>query len=140
MGVKVTIDQSAVNNLKKAADEAAKAALLAVEAEVKDTVPLDSGALQGDFSVNTIEEGKRYALSNSTVYSRYLYYEKLMVGSSSGKAFADKGERKVIAQPERKLKFRHGRRGHWFEPYLTGDKKDFVTETFKEKYKERAKL
>lgn len=140
MGVKITINQSAVNNLKKAADEAAKAALLAVEAEVKDTVPLDSGALQGDFSVNTIEEGKRYALSNSTVYSRYLYYEKLMVGSSSGKAFADKGERKVIAQPERKLKFRHGRRGHWFEPYLTGDKKDFVTETFKEKYKERAKL
>lgn len=140
MGVKITIDQSAVNNLKKAADEAAKAALLAVEAEVKDTVPLDSGALQGDFSVNTIEEGKRYALSNSTVYSRYLYYEKLMVGSSSGKAFANKGERKVIAQPERKLKFRHGRRGHWFEPYLTGDKKDFVTETFKEKYKERAKL
>lgn len=140
MSVKVTINQSAVNNLKKAADEAAKASLMAVEAEVKDTVPLDSGALQGDFSVNTIEEGKRYALSNSTVYSRYLYYEKLMVGSSSGKAFANKGERKVIAQPERKLKFRHGRRGHWFEPYLTGDKKDFVTETFKEKYKERAKL
>lgn len=140
MGVKITINQSAVNNLKKATDEAAKAALQAVEAEVKDTVPLDSGALQGDFSVNTIEEGKRYALSNSKEYSRYLYYEKLMVGSSSGKVFANKDERKVIAQPERKLKFRHGRRGHWFEPYLTGDKKDFVSETFKEKYKERAKL
>lgn len=140
MGVKITIDQTAIKNLKKAADEAAKAALLAVEAEVKDAVPLDSGALQGDFSVDTIEEGKQYALSNSTLYARYLYYEKLMVGSSSGKAFADKGEKKVIAQPERKLKFRHGRSGHWFEPYLTGDKKDFVAETFEKEYKERAKL
>ncbi len=140
MGVKITINQSAISKLKKAVDEAAKAALSAVEAEVKDTVPLDSGALQGDFSVNTIDEGKLYALSNSTLYSRYLYYEKLMVGSSSGKAFANKGERKIIAQPERKLKFRHGRRGHWFEPYLTGDKKEFVAEKFKEIYKERAKL
>lgn len=140
MGVKITIDQTAIKNLKKAADEAAKAALSAVEAEIKNTVPLDSGVLQGDFSVNTIEEGKQYALSNSTLYARYLYYEKLMVGSSSGKAFADKGENKVIAQPERKLKFRHGRSGHWFEPYLTGDKKEFVAEKFKEEYKRRTKI
>lgn len=49
-------------------------------------------------------------------YARYLYYGKLMVDPETKSPYARKGVTKVLASPERDLKFWHpGTRSHWFE-------------------------
>lgn len=58
------------------------------------------------------------------MYSRYLYYGKVMVDPNTKSAWAKSGIKKEVT--DKKLKFRNNRTDHWLEPYITGDKKDFV--------------
>lgn len=49
-------------------------------------------------------------------YARYQYYGKLMVSSISGSAWAKKEEKKVVAVPEKQLKYsKTGAQRLWFE-------------------------
>lgn len=49
-------------------------------------------------------------------YARYQYYGKVMVSSISGSAWAKQGEKKVVAVPERQLKYsKAGAQRLWFE-------------------------
>lgn len=52
-------------------------------------------------------------------YARYLYFGKLMVSPSTGSAWAEKGETKVLERPEKDLAFNRAShvlaQAHWFE-------------------------
>lgn len=90
-----------------------KAEHIVAEQAAKDTepfVPMRTGSLRQRTRV----------VGNQIVYpgpyARYLYYGKLMVDPGTGSPYARKGVTKVLASPERNLKFWHpGTRSHWFE-------------------------
>lgn len=140
MGVEVKFDMKAIERLTLAAVEAAKETLEEVQAQITNTVPLDNGILQNSIYVEERKIGDEWHifLDHGMLYARYLYFGNLMVDPYTGSAWAGKGVKKGVLIPNRKLKFKNGRTDHWLEPYISGDKKDFVQKTFAEKFAEKA--
>ncbi len=151
----IKLDMSVIKELEKAVHEAA---LESAEELVQDvtnsrTMPFNTGNLeQNNFvTTHTDSDGTHYTITNSEKYARYLYFGHKMVDRETGKgpAFVHdknggevgfrfrKGAKLKVKQPIEELDFRGGRTSHWLEPYITGDKKDFVKDTFAKKLKEK---
>ena len=95
----------------------------AVLTDLRDsqTMPFDTGNLQNDstFIDDSQKEQGRVSIVSSTPYARRLYYH-----------------------PE--YDFRHTNNpnasGKWFEPYISGNKSDFIVNAFKELFKRNGGL
>ena len=95
----------------------------AVLTDLKDsqTMPFDTGNLQNDstFLDDSQKEKGRVSIVSATPYARRLYYH-----------------------PE--YDFRHTNNakagGKWFEPYISGNKSDFIVNAFKELFKRNGGL
>lgn len=114
MSIKFTVHTSGWDETRETiANACTKAEHIVALQAAKDTapfVPMRTGSLRQRTRV----------VGNQIVYpgpyARYLYYGKLMVDPGTGSPYARKGVTKVLATPERDLKFWHpGTRSHWFE-------------------------
>ena len=133
--VTVKLDKAAIAKIEKAVLDSAKAAMEQVVTEVQNTAPLDQGDLVNGIFVRSEKSGNTViaTIDHSALYSRYLYYGKLMIDPNTKSAWAKSGIKKEVT--DKKLKFRNGRSDHWLEPYITGDKKDFVKNSFTKIFK-----
>lgn len=140
MGVEIKLDMQAIRGLEQAAVKAAKTAMEQVAADVTNTVPLDQGDLQNSIYVDTRKNGDEWHifLDHGMLYARYLYFGNLMVDPYTGSAWAGEGVKKGVLVPHQKLKFKNGRTDHWLEPYISGNKKDFVKNKFAEEFKKES--
>ena len=149
MKVEVKWDPAAIRKIQEAAKAAAAEALEAVHFDLKEseTMPFDTGELQNEQTfVDETAEGAR--LVHGIIYSRYLYYGLHMVDSETlkgphpikdlngaVKGFRYRSGAHLIPDPSGKqLNYRqggnHSAGSHWLEPYISGDKKDFVRDEF----------
>lgn len=133
--VTVKLDKAAIAKIEKAVLDSAQAAMEQVVTEVQNTAPLDQGDLINGIFVRSEKSGNTViaTIDHSALYSRYLYYGKLMIDPNTKSAWAKSGIKKEVT--DKKLKFRNGRTDHWLEPYITGDKKDFVKNSFTKIFK-----
>ena len=85
------------------------------------TMPFDTGNLQNDstFIDDSQKEQGRVSVVSSTPYARRLYYH-----------------------PEYNFRTTNNRNagGKWFEPYISGNKSDFIVNAFKELFKRNGGL
>ena len=116
--VTVKLDKAAIAKIEKAVLDSAQAAMEQVVTEVQNTAPLDQGDLINGIFVRSEKSGNTViaTIDHSALYSRYLYYGKLMIDPNTKSAWAT---------------------DHWLEPYITGDKKDFVKNSFAKIFKEK---
>ena len=149
MKVEVKWDTNFIKNLEKAVKDSAVETLEAVHYDLKEskTMPFDTGELQNEQTfVDETAEGAR--LVHGIIYSRYLYYGLHMVDSETlkgphpikdlngaVKGFRYRSGAHLIPDPSGKqLNYRqggnHSAGSHWLEPYISGDKKDFVRDEF----------
>lgn len=135
--VTVKLDKAAIAKIEKAVIDSAEAAMNQVVTEVQNTAPLDQGPLVNGIFVRSERSGNTViaTIDHSALYSRYLYYGKLMIDPNTKSAWAKSGTEKVIT--DKKLKFRNGRTDHWLEPYISGNKKDFFKNSFAKIFKEK---
>ncbi len=154
MKIEIKLDKQAIRSLENAAKKAAVEAMEKVHAEINNTVPLDQGDLMNSIFVSdeSDDNGIHVKLGHSMIYARYLYYGVKMVDNETGKGPAlihdkyggevgfrfRKGAKLKVKQPEEKLQFKNDRTDHWLEPYITGDKKDFVKTEFIKIFKEKS--
>ena len=95
----------------------------AVLTDLRDsqTMPFDTGNLQNDstFLDDSQKEQGRVSVVSSTPYARRLYYH-----------------------PEYNFRTTNNRNagGKWFEPYISGNRTDFVKETFSKLFKRNGGL
>lgn len=118
MGVDIQFDMQAIRGLEQAAVKAAKTVMEQVQTDIESsgTMPYDIGIMQNNETfVDADENGAR--LVTGSPQARRLYYH-----------------------PEYKFQQGHNTHagGKWTEPYISGDKKDFVRDTFAEIYEKEA--
>ena len=112
------MNQVRIKQLSESAVKALEMTMEAVHTDIgqAETVPMRTGALSGEQFFVDYEDSKtgKVSLINSTPYARRLYYH-----------------------PEYNFnKVFHANAGAaWFEPYLTGNKKDFARRTFATLYR-----
>ena len=149
MGIDVKLDMQAIKALEEAARLSAETAMELVVSDVMDTVPIDQGGLQNSIYVDTkkSDDETHVFIDHDCVYARYLYFGNKMVDSETGKGPAliedvgyryRKGATLKVKQPVEKLNFKNGRTDHWLDPYISGDKSDFVQNAFTAEFKKRA--
>lgn len=122
MKVKATINNKVLQRLSMDMCKVLKETADALKSDVQQsqTMPFDSGELQNrSFFIDTSDLSKgRVVTGNDKPYARRLYFH-----------------------PE--YKFRTDKNpkagGLWFEPYITGRKKEFVSKTFAKLLKKRMK-
>lgn len=117
MGVKITLDMQAIHMLEEEAKKSAELTMEQLRKDVKDeqTMPFDTGDMQ----------------NNQTFVAAEDDCVRLVTGSPQA--------RRLYYHPE--YNFQQGKNanagGEWLEPYISGDKKDFVRDTFAETFKKR---
>ena len=149
MGIDVKLDMQAIKALEEAAVKSAETAMELVASNIMDTVPLDQGDLQNNIYVDTkkSDDETHVFIDHNCVYARYLYFGNKMVDSETGKGPAliedvgyryRKGSTLKVKQPVEELNFKNGRTDHWLDPYISGDKSDFVQKAFTAEFKKKA--
>lgn len=149
MGIDVKLDMQAIKALEEAAVKSAETAMELVVSNIMDTVPLDQGDLQNNIYVDTkkSDDETHVFIDHNCVYARYLYFGNKMVDADTGKGPAliedvgyryRKGATLKVKQPVEKLNFQNGRTDHWLDPYISGDKSDFVQKAFTAEFKKKA--
>ena len=118
MGVNIKMNHVRIKQLSESAVKALKLTMEAVHIDIgqSETVPMRTGALSGEQFFTDYENSAKgkVSLVNDTPYARRLYYHPEY---NFNKAF-------------------HANAGAaWFEPYLTGDKKDFARKAFARLYR-----
>lgn len=120
MSVEIKLDMQAIHNIRKAAVQAAESTMNRLYADVvnSQTMPFDTGDMQ----------------NNQTFVDAYENGARLVTGSPQA--------RRLYYHPE--YNFQQGNNsnagGEWLEPYISGDKKDFIPNTFSEELKKRLSL
>ena len=91
--VTVKLDKAAIAKIEKAVLDSAQAAMEQVVTEVQNTAPLDQGDLINGIFVRSEKSGNTViaTIDHSALYSRYLYYGKLMIDPNT------KRDRKSVA-------------------------------------------
>lgn len=150
MAIEIKLYNDAIAALQRAAVSAAHEALESVIADVKNDIPLNQGGLQRSVYVDRQkQDGQTHIfIDHNCEYARYIYFGKKMVDAETGKpAFmiydengAEIGFRfhkgaKLKATDE-DLHLNSGK-ARWLEPYINGDKKDFVLNKFVSAFKKR---
>lgn len=126
---RVTINQSRINQLSRAAVTALEQTAEALHTEVVRAcvVPRRDGALEGEqFFADYSKSGMgKVSLVHNTPYARRVYYHP---------------EYKFHREPWTDAAGKHhdgnaNARGLWYEPWLRGEHKDFCKEAFKQFYR-----
>lgn len=126
MGVKIEFDMRAIKGLEQAARESALSAMEKVNADLVNsgTMPFAIGDMQNNQTFVSVE-------GEDTVNGEDVYSVSLVTGSPQA--------RRLYYHPE--YDFQQGKNdnagGLWLAPYIDGDKKDFVPETFAKIYKKK---
>ncbi len=144
MAVEIKLDQNIIDQIGRAAQDAAMATMEALHTEVvsQQVMPMKDGTLQNTLtSVQPLEQGKTGArLCADGPYPRFLYHGRLMLGDESESSFAAKGETKHTVDVM--LRYNQTKnanaRAFWWEPWLEGGEQEkFLPETFEKMLKER---
>lgn len=114
MSVKVTIklDQTKIDSLEEASKQALEMTVEAVLSDIKTSaiVPKDTGELERSGFVDTSQiENMVAAIIFDTPYARRLYWHP---------EYNFRTDKNINAG------------GKWMQPYIDGDKKDFIKETY----------
>lgn len=126
MGIKITLDMQAIRMLEDEAKKSAELAMEQLQQEIQNeqTMPFDNGDMQNNQTFVAVE-------GEDTINGEDLYFVSLITGSPQA--------RRLYYHPE--YKFQRGKNQNagakWLESYISGDKKDFVRDTFVEIYKKR---
>lgn len=153
MGIEIKLDLQAIKAIESEAVKAAETAMEQVKTDMQNTVPLDQGGLQNSIYVDVRKKDNEthVFIDHDCIYARYLYFGNKMVDEDTGKGPAlihdkygaevglryRKGAKLKVKQPIEKLNFKNGRTDQWLEPYISGEKKDFVAEQFVQDFKRR---
>lgn len=124
IGIKIELDAAAIAKLEAAALPAAAKAIEALKTDVIEAqvMPFDTGDMQNNqtFTVSEADSGDVTArLVTGSPQARRLYYHP-------------EYNFQTVNNPNAG--------GEWLEPWLEGDRKDFVQDTFTEFYKKEAGL
>lgn len=127
MGVKITLDAKAIKGIEDAMLRAAELTMEALKTDVMsdEVMPYNGGTMQNtDTFVDTQQDG-------DTIKSS-------LVTGITGSPQA----RRLYYHPEYNFQRdnNHNAGGEWLQPWIDGDKKDFVYDTFAELLKKEANL
>lgn len=120
MHVVVQLDRRKIAELERAAERAIQMTAEALHTEVvqAQVIPRDTGHLQNE-ATYVDHQGDKSALVSNTPYAQRCYYH-----------------------PEYRFQRTENpnARGEWLQPWIDGDKRDFVPETFQAFYRREAGL
>lgn len=124
IGIKIELDAAAIAKLEAAALPAAAKTMEALKTDViaAQVMPFDTGDMQNNQTFTVTEEdgdGVTSRLVTGSPQARRLYYHP-------------EYNFQTVNNPNAG--------GKWLEPWLEGDRKDFVQDTFTELYKKEAGL
>lgn len=119
----VKLNRQRIKEIEKAAQTSLEQTAEATKTELinKGYIPFDTGTLQNESTFVDAENLDKgiVSLVSSTPYARRLYFHPEFnfqtVNNSNAQA-------------------------QWFEPFISGDDKEFITDTFKKLFKKNAKL
>lgn len=126
MNIEIKFDKQAILMLEYAVKESAMTAMEQVESDLisSATMPFDTGDMQNNQTFVAVE-------GEDTINGEEVFSVALVTGSPQA--------RRLYYHPE--YNFYHGHNKNagaaWFEPYISGDKKDFVEKAFAHDYKRR---
>lgn len=124
MGIKITLNAGALDNLDKAVLRTAELTIEALKTDVVSgrVIPYNVGTMQNDDTLPTsgrMEKPSTARLCIGTPQARRLYFHP---------------EYNFQKKPNENAG------GEWLEPWINGEKKDFIAETFAKLLKREAKL
>lgn len=122
IGVKIDLNQAAIANLVKAALPAAEKTIEALKTDViaAQVMPFDNGDMQNNETFTAVENDAESVDAH------------LVTGSPQS--------RRLFYHPEYNFQKVNNPNagGEWLDPWMNGEKKDFVQDTFAENYKKEA--
>lgn len=127
MKIEIKLDKQAIRNIENAARQAAAEALEALRTDLinSQTMPFDTGDMQNNQTFVSVE-------GEDVVNGEETYSVSLVTGSPQA--------RRLYYHPE--YQFQQGHNDNagalWLEPYINGDKKDFVRTEFTKIFKEKS--
>ncbi|MDO4864638.1 MAG: hypothetical protein Q4A05_10765 [Ruminococcus sp.] len=160
MKVTVKIDNVAIKRISDAAKAAAVDTMEQLYADLvkSKTMPFDIGDMQNNNTWVEQTENGAVLITGSPQARRLYYHPELMVDSQTGagpfpikdkkgnvKGFRYRKGAHLVPDPKgRMLNFQKGKNAnagtHWLEPYISGDKKDFIRDKYIELFRRRAGL
>lgn len=119
MKIEIKLDKQAIKNIENAAKAAASEAMEKLRKDLLDseTMPFDTGDMQNNQTFVSVE-------GEETINGEDTYSVSLVTGSPQA--------RRLYYHPE--YQFQQGHNDNagalWLEPYINGDKKDFVKQEY----------
>lgn len=119
MKIEIKLDKQAIKNIENAAKAAALEAMEKLRKDLLDseTMPFDTGDMQSNQTFVSVE-------GEETINGEDTYSVSLVTGSPQA--------RRLYYHPE--YQFQQGHNDNagalWLEPYINGDKKDFVKQEY----------
>lgn len=127
MKIDIMLDYNAIREIENAARKAAVVAMekLQKDLENSETMPFDTGDMQNNQTFVAVE-------GEDIVNGEDIYSVSLVTGSPQA--------RRLYYHPEYQFQQGHNDNagGLWLEPYINGDKKDFVRTEFTKIFKEKS--
>lgn len=127
MKIEIKLDKQAIQAIENAARKAAVVAMEKLYKDLKDseTMPFADGDMQNDQTYVAVD-------GEDTVNGEDVYFVTLVTGSPQA--------RRLYYHPEYQFQQGHNDNagGLWLEPYINGDKKDFVRTEFTKIFKEKS--
>lgn len=127
MKIEIKLDKQAIREIENAAKAAALEAMEMLRKDLLDseTMPFDTGDMQNNQTFVSVE-------GEETINGEDTYSVSLVTGSSQA--------RRLYYHPE--YQFQQGHNDNagalWLEPYINGDKKNFVQTEFAKIFKEKS--
>lgn len=127
MKIDIKLDHNAIREIENAARQAAMTAMEKLRKDLNDseTIPFDTGDMQNNQTFVVVE-------GEDTINGEDIYSVTLVTGSPQA--------RRLYYHPEYQFQQGHNDNagGQWLEPYINGDKKDFVRTEFTKIFKEKS--
>lgn len=127
MKIDIKLDHNAIREIENAARKAAMTAMEKLRKDLNDseTMPFDTGDMQNNQTFVAVE-------GEDTINGEDIYSVTLVIGSPQA--------RRLYYHPEYQFQQGHNDNagGQWLEPYINGDKKDFVRTEFTKIFKEKS--
>lgn len=160
MRISIKLDYAKIRQIEQAALASASDTMEQLYADLvkSKTMPFDTGDMQNDQTfVDTTESGA-VLITGSPQARRLYYHPEYMVDSQTGagpfpikdksgslKGFRYRKGAHLVPDPKgRMLNFQRGKNpnagAYWLEPYIRGDKKDFIRDKYIELFRKKADL
>lgn len=127
MKIDIKLDHNAIREIENVARKAAVAAMEKVQKDLEnsETMPFDTGDMQNNQTFVSVE-------GEDIVNGEDIYSVSLVTGSPQA--------RRLYYHPEYQFQQGHNDNagGLWLEPYINGDKKDFIQTEFTQIFKEKS--